>query len=476
MIENKLQKTILVENISYKSPGAGTFEEAQMANDIGRDPVVWYNGYQLDIKDIEYMSIDNTALIPTFYIRFTDSSNIIKDRGFPLDDTVISIFIKSPKPDTLMPIRVDFKITSFKPDVTVKKTSTSIVYTLKGILNVDKLFLSKQRSFKALTAFEVFKQIAKEVGLGFASNVDNSNDKMNWINPGDNLLKWLEVVNSTSYISEESFTQIYIDLYYNLNYIDVEKQLRESAELSLGVVNHGGYSKALKRDQTADEKKPEQVVFTNVKSANNSEAYFSDYKIDFSSFEVSFKNGYRRQIYLYDSRGNWTNRAGKFNTFTLDSITTPGAETQSIILKGSPKNPEFYKNHDTIEWIGRLDTDNMHANLSYAESQNKYNTEQINKLKCTLVLPNTNFNIYRYQKITINFSDSNSEPQTEKSAAGSTYFNKTLSGEWTITGISYNWGINEGKSQVVTLVKRELEAYPTKEEKFSSPSNGATAV
>jgi hypothetical protein len=463
MIKKIFDRTITVEDIAYKSPESGSVEESRMANDTGRDPVVWYNGYQIDYKDIDVLTIDNNSFIPTLYLSFTDGSNIIKDRGFPLDDTVISIFIKSSKPDTLMPVRMDFKITSFKPNVSVKKESTVISYTLKGLLNVDTLFLQKQRSFKQLTSFKVFETISKEAGLGFMSNIEDSNDKMNWINIGNNLIQWLQEVNSMAYISEESFTHTYIDMYYNLNFIDVEVQLRESADNSIGVVNHGGYNKALQRDIPKENKEPEKLALTNVKSANSSESYFSDYKIDFNSFEVSFVNGYRRNIYLYDVRGNWSGRAGKFNTFVLDSITTPGVENEAIILKGSPKNPDFYKNHETLEWVGKLDIDNMHANLTYAKSQNSYNHDAINKLSCTLTLPNPNFNLYRYQKITVNFSDSNSTPSAENSTESSTYFNKSLSGEWLIIGISFKYSAKGGKHQIVTLVKRELEAYKSKE-------------
>lgn len=464
MIKFILEPKLSLRPITFDVTGMDNTTKNMSADNLGFFPLVYYNGYQIYENDILYFSISNNSFMPTLLIEFTDRNHVIDDQGHPIDDTIISIYIKSSRPKVLMPIRLDFKISSFRP---IMNENQTVTYTITGVINIDNLFLKEQRSFKNMNSFDVFKQLAQDFKLGFCSNIEFTDDKMNWINTNITWSEWIQQTCKQSYFKEEAFTWIYIDLYNNLTFIDLETQLRESSDTAKGIVNHGGHMKQILSNPPDEINNPEEIVLVNSPTAQDSENYFQDFSFNFKSTEVSLRNGYQKIVHMYDNRGNWdnNNKSGKFNTFSIDTITTPGNESSNIILKGSPNNIEFYKKHKTYEWLGKLERDNMHKNLNYIQVQNIQNIEELDKLSCTITLPNINMNLYRFQKIKVVFHNTNNTTPN-----GS--FNQTLSGDWLIVGISYNYSADRAKTQTIKLIKRELGvATPILEAGQSQPQN-----
>lgn len=450
MISEIIDSKPQVLPIEINQEGTSLKDKAQVASNLGVQPLVYYQGMLIPHNDLNKLEIYNTEFVPKLSMRFTDQTGIIKDRGFPVDNSIISIFIKSTRDDVLKPIRMDFKITNFNPSI---DHNGGIHFDIDGVVNLDFLWLQEQKSFNNHTSFDVFKNIAQTNGLGFQSNIQSTNDSMTQINYGLSQLDQMKNTSQQVYVSEESFTQAYIDLYYNLYLVDIETQLRLSADTTKGIVNHGGYKKHFTNKKTSEEDEPEQLMLTNKSTLSNSENFFSDHQIYFSSTEVSLDNGYKKYIYMYDNKGNQNEgRSGGFYRFLSDSITTPGKETTSITLKSNPMNPEFFKKHITQEWVGKIDTTNAHRNLNYIKAQNNQNLKDLEKIVVRITLPNVNFNLYRFQKILVEFSNNDTN-----NIAGKMY-NESLTGEQLITTISYIQDFKKsGLRQEVTLVKRELE-------------------
>lgn len=439
MIEQKIKAKLPLVDIVLDVKGMNEHESKEYVGNLGIKPLVYFAGLHISENNINSLKIHSFNFSPTIDMIFTDSSGLLDDNKYPLDNSVISVFIDS-KSDVYKDIRLDFKILKF--DI-LKKRSGSTTFSLNGSINCDYLYLQDNIALRNMTSYQAIEQISKDSGLGLASNIDSTNDSMTWINPYKNGAEFIQDITKSSYIKDESFIWTYIDLYNNLNFIDVEKSIEYQ----------------VKQDNTLTqpyliEKKEEStkaLVLTNDLSVKNSNTYFSDAQILNRSTEVSIENGYRRRVYMYDTSGNWDEKAGEFLIFDLDSINTPGSENDLTLLKSSPVGEEFYKKNINHEYLGRLDKDNVHLDYLYSTSQNSHNINNLQKIALKILMPQVNYSLTRYQKVQVAFSN-----QTTNITAG--HINSRLSGDWVIIGIGYETTKrNAGRlDQVVTLVRREL--------------------
>ncbi len=130
--------TLRVDPIKIEIP-SGPNDKEEFTKGLGYLPFVWYNGYQIDYKDIKYLSLYHDGIIPKCKITFSDTLNIIKSKGFPLDDTKIQLFINA-KSSNLKSIHLEFKVQNF-----IDNGSDN--YTVLGTINIPELYLKKYKSY-----------------------------------------------------------------------------------------------------------------------------------------------------------------------------------------------------------------------------------------------------------------------------------------------------------------------------------------
>ena len=394
-------------------------------------PFIWYSGYQIEYQHIEYFQLYTAGNLPTLKITFYDSMNLMRDSQFPLDDSRITVFI-NPRTQQLKPVYMDFKIIKF--NVSGKS------YTITAVIDANLLYVKKYKSFSNKTSFEALKSIADEVGLGFASNIDDTNDKMIWINPGHKYVDFIEDIVVNSYKSDETYLNCYIDFYYNLTYIDVEKELSRNIREELGIGNIGV------EEITAQNKEiVQKLVISNDKAFKDSNGYFKDYRIINNSTSISLREGYQTKLKYY----NEINK--EFLTFDLDTITNDA--DNKIVLKGQPQDENFTKENIDFKYLGKLDNDNMYQNYHYSFVQNNRNLIELNKISMEVTMKTPNYNFYRFQKILVVIS--NQAPNIQHNHA-----NSRLSGEWLIVDITYRIESRQF-IQILKLIKKELELSDT---------------
>lgn len=424
----------------------------EYAGDIGRYPYLQIGNLVLQTTETSKIVLYNNQFLPKIEVYFKDSTMKLIDPLFPLDDEIISLFIQSTSED-LMPIRMDFKITDFKVDKQSEKSS--INHVLTGILNVNKLFFQEFTSYEG-TSFDVLKKISSELELGFATNIDSTNDNMIWINPADTNLEFIQNIVNNSYSSDESFILSYIDFYYNLNYVDIENSLSESTEDTEGIVSSNYITKT--------KEKTGKLFLTDHPDKINTNLFIDKYNVTNSSTRVNLEIGYKKYVSYYDKSNN------KYYSFMLDTISTPGKNGENVILKGNINSiSEISKNILDGVKLGKIDNDNLHENYLYAGIQNEQNLKFLQKVKMEITLNVMNFNLYRFQNINIRFyklrelSDIENNVQInsktiEKTGVDYDYkkINQRLSGDWLITGINYTFNRVNGFTQKVVLVRREL--------------------
>jgi len=427
-IVNLFKTTIQPQEIQITTPPDNQAYADEVISGLGYVPVVWYNGIQIDTGGLQYVSVYYDGILPAMRLSFTDVIGVMKDKGFPLDDTKITLFLNS-RSEQLKPVYIQFKIRSF--------TNNDGLMIIDSILDVDGLYFKKFKSYSGSTSNKTLQDVCKEIGLGFNTNITETNDKMNWLNLGKRPYDFILDVIDSAYISDDSFVAGNVDLYYNLNFVDIQKELSRNIDNEIGVSNTGmeGILKV------AGEKDLSNLFLTNDAALEGQNNYFTSFRIVNNATEVAVEHGYTDILKYYNTNDK------SLLKFNVDSMNNNS--DKSIILKGAPQDESFYKSNVNYVYGGKIDSDNMHKNYNYSKIHNNRNIYESQKISLELQLPSPNYNIYRFQKIKIFLSSNSSTP-------ASSMVNNRLSGDWIIVDIEFRY-MDGAVSQRVSLVKRELE-------------------
>ena len=456
MIEVITRPTIVLKELSIdydetlQDSGADEYAET-----LGLYPYLQIGNIVIQTNDTIKIILYNNHFLPKVEVHFKDPTFRLIDPLFPTDNEILSIFIQS-NSEILMPVRMDFKIIEFNVNKNKSDDNQELTYVLIGILNVNPLYFTPFISYKG-TSYTVLKKISIDCELGFASNINDTNDEMVWINGSSPTLEFVQEIVQYSYKSDESFMYAYVDFYYNLNYVDIETALNEDISEQTGVMASSNIIKG-------DNEPLSNLILTDHPDKSNSNLYINKYNLINSSTKVNLQIGYATFISYYDMNNN------TFYKFKLETISTTSSNGNHIILKGNINELVDLNNITTRGIMGRLDTDNVHPNFLYAEQQNSKNLNFLQKVKIKISLKLMNFNLYRFQKIMIKFyklSELHDDDKpvvvnedTIKNPQNIDYdekrLNQRLTGEWLITAINYNFNRIGGFSQDITLVKREL--------------------
>lgn len=400
----------------------------EVAQSLGNFPFIYYGSYQIELHDITYFNLYYNGSLPCFELSFYDTLNLMKDKAMPLDDSKIKVFL-NPRSHQLKEILIQFKITQF--------TVNNRKYTMKGVLDVNLIHISRFKSYENMSSHKVLQNIAKEAGLGFNTNIDDTDDSMTWLQTGEDTIDFINEVVESSYKSDNAFMSAYVDYYYNFNFVDIQKELERNNDNDLGIT-----------DRTLQDifgsKDKEQLInliLSNDESFRETNMFFDKYRIINNSTEISLRSGYTNIVNYYDTSNK------NLLIFNMDSITSKG--DKSIILKGSPQDEEFFKLNNVYHALGAVDMSNSHKNYKYSQIQNEKNLFDMEKIGLEITMGIPNYSLYKYQKIKLFLSNQATTP-----SAG--IKNERLSGDWLIIDIKFVYSQNKF-SQIIKLVKRELE-------------------
>lgn len=149
-------------------------------------------------------------------------------------------------------------------------------------------------------------------------------------------------------MNDDAFLWSYIDFYYNLNYVDIETQMKEETN---------NIPVALSSNSIDGNEKVTKLILTNNSDSNNSNMYINKYNLINNSTEVNMRNGYKFRVRFYDKTEK------NFNSVLLDTISTTGKYDNQIIMKSQPDDMgDTYNRIWGGNYVGKLDQDNMHKN------------------------------------------------------------------------------------------------------------------
>lgn len=404
MVEDKsivrvlLNPNVKLDELALEDLEEGTSQQSgnrpiKLQKQLGdRWPFIKINSYRFSNDEIENVTIDCTDFLPIINIRLSLSKSIFISKDFPKDGDMINIFIRS-RNDILKPIRNDYLITNVSTNMSYNNQGEGMKINVSGVLFIPGL-LDETTFSKDGTSFEILNEIAQTLGLGFATNESSTDDRQVWICARDTSANFIQEVTGSSWKNTNSFFNSFIDIYYNLNFINVNNQLGESGEIYEALVDNL-MAHDLTKEETPLPIDTMPKVLSNMRELKDTNMYIQRYKLVNNSSEISNMYGYKMHAEFFEQ-----NSLQHWDIFS-EPIISEGAEKNKILLKGRV-GENYYKNTIKKRWLGvqySLDEHNTHDKYLFSNVHNLINLKELDKLELYIDIPRTNFNIYKGERI-----------------------------------------------------------------------------
>lgn len=372
-------------------------------------PLIAINNYVIKLEELSLFRIDCNGFLPKIFVKFDmTSTTAFTTQSMPKDGDLVSIFIRAKK-DVFKPIRNDYVIT----EVDVGKggeEGLGAPVSISGELRIPYIRDEVVKSYKG-TSFEVLKKIAKELKLGFATNESSTSDEMVWVCAGDSMYNFINHIADHSWKSSKDFYKVFVDFYYHLNFVNVNQQFEGDDQIPAAVLDSTLGSQYYSDDKKQIEDGTNQSnvprMLTNMTDFQNTNFFIKQHKVINESSDIAARWGYKTHVQFFDQKSL------KYWDLYIDPLTTTGAESKKIILKGrtfpkkndskeanAPSKEDFWKTQNKKMWLG-VQSKNVHDKYLFSEIHNKRNIEEIDKLYIKVDLPRWNPNIANGEKLAI---------------------------------------------------------------------------
>lgn len=451
-------------------------------------PSIQINKYLFGDKDINSCDIIMDGVLPEVVMELTDRNDAFGSDYSPRDGDCVTVFINSKNVDTFKTIHMDFEITDISSEGTSEGGYPTIL--ISGICKVPKLFAEVCREFPNGTSLDHLEIIARDLKLGLATNIDKPDDAMQRIQAYTPTSDFIKSIVGSSYVADTSFQKYFIDQYYYLNFIDVNRvfnsvngsieELQESlASMPSSIAEKGS------DDETLDNI-PTKLMLTNHQDHRSSNAYITSYNLINNSNTVSLENGYERNVSYYDNNSP----DQKLLEFNIQPQVSENLSEIEEPLRGR-RGDDTYKEQIKHKYMGRMNVGedglgNVHPQALYSTLNNIQNDAELQKMYLIIELEEFNPSIYKYQKLPVMIYkygrnqvealkvtkeqkqelDLDTEPIKDINKAEVTneempdqMLDTFLSGYYVIGNINYKYSVEFGLTQEVTLLRRE---WPTR--------------
>lgn len=463
IIRSLLDPKIVLDGITMVDIDTGTEPSTRYApyfeqkhKQVGSEyPFITINDYNPGVQDIEYVKIDCTGKLPNIIARFTLSQTaVFTKQSMPKDGDILSIFIRA-RNDAFKPVRNDYLITS----VDVGEGSwdgLGSVVTIYGELFIPHLYDQDIHSFKG-TSYEAIEDVCRTLNLGFATNETFTQDNQVWICPNDSWLNYIDHIVKHSWKNEKSFFDWYIDIYYHLNFVNVNNQFSEEdnkldAQILDTITNTD--TSLIDGGRVEGGQREIPKCFSNLENLKNTQAFIENFQVINNSSYISREFGYKTFAQFYEQNSE------KFWEIYVDPIVTEGASENKTLLRGRPypKNADgtaserYWETQNRKEWLGiqySLPEHNSHERYLFSSIWNRRNMEELNKMYISINVTRANFNIYRGERIPVLMMSTmdpfsqfhgRSEGQDEQTGANrEPTIDQLYSGYYMIKGMSFEY-------------------------------------
>lgn len=468
---------------------------------LGSDyPIIRINDAFIAKADIKSMTISSIGFVPTISLDLDLKTTEFVNRHIPKDGDMISTYVQV-NTSALNYLRNDFIVTSCSSSI---KNSQHHKVHLEGKMFIPR-FDTIQGCFGVIgTAKDVFKEVAKTYGLGFAYNdEDDTNDYMNWICCKQTIPNFLQEVISHTWKDGKDFYKTWVDLYYNICFVNMNKFLlsTESTEEDLDytfkttVMNY--FETQL--DDVKNETKKVIKIFSNEGSFRDSPFFITSWRPINNSNIISFNYGYESDSFAFiHNQGIYENDPE--DCFNVSQNIPNYDETKlddHIIFRGRGRweegsqpdddlrrvNYDFVNNYIDSTWCGveyvmseedaRHDDNtqwsgNVHPNYPHAPYHNMINNKELDKMYIEVEVAGLCLQVMRGEKIPVyliypTLLDS-AINRSEKNEDVYSKTNKFYSGFYIVDSIEYRYKDIKGEfSNFTTRMVLKRREWPTPE-------------
>jgi len=474
-----VEPAIMPTDIELESVGEEDDAYRQSKSFAIASPYVTINGYSFARKDVDSFTLNLSGQVPELKISIIDSRNNFSIDSFPRDGDVITFLLNSKNESTFKSIHMDFDITSVN---SIEDDSNNTEYTFTGKAKIPLLDTEECRHFEVGTSLEHLEEEAKYLGLGLATNIDAAGDPQIRIQAYSTHAKFINEIVTSSYVSEESFQTSFIDQYYYLNFVDINRVFN-SKNMSLNdmedTVMSSTFSLAEDSDRPVENDNIKaKVLLTNHFDLKQNNNFISSWTLENNSSAVVAAHGHFRDVQIYDNNGTDT----KLQEFRLDPLTSNSMLDSEEPLRGR-RDEDRYLNQLKHKYSGRQDVGedglgNVHQNHVYCKLHNMRNIVESSKMVLKVTLQSFNPSIYKYQKVPViiyHYDEVKVKSELDKNEKASDMgfedqsfeFNNDeggetpkmtldtfMSGNYVISNINYRYD-EDGLMQDVTLLRRE---------------------
>lgn len=402
-------------------------------------PVVSICGIVFDFDKVTKMTLYDNERIPSLELCVDDVEKRLSSISNPKSDNEIRLQILPPFDDAYKKIDLTFYINDI--DVRGSRVTVSAIYKLPDI------YISRLKSFGEIDTYNLFKTIASECLLGFASNCEeNDGDKRfvycNNISYEDLMNREIRMASNADNIYD-----YWIDVWNNINYVNVkqrfiDKDPEEEMELWCMATPSSG----------------------NIESSNVNQPVLT---------EAVISNHPLRGGQLHVTKYNISNNIGRNKEKGTDRVYTiykDGAIIDSLIEDGNVQNDIFTKYYYLGENIGEYEyLTAISFYDSFSDIINK-NTIEVNLAFPMLgIMRGSHVKFLWYdnnffQKQDIELLGGDMEDEIDQSEEiidpDKLMINKQISGEYLVhkTILNYNKGVWKN-TLILTRPEEEIKTY-----------------
>ena len=388
-------------------------ETTGFASQLGKkSPLIKIGSARIQPTNVIGMSVYLDSFLPKIHVSVIDTNGTLTSVGYPRTNLLLTAYVASPS-KKLKSFSQTFLITSVN---SIPLPNDSVRYDFHGELYVPKLNGNFIKSYAKLSSAQALKKIAEELGLGFATNEDSTNDQMTWINPNLNYKSFIKHVTDHSYKNETSFFECFIDRYYVLNFINVEKQYKPFKDNSEIPEVYPAYASDY-LDSSRSELNPNApgsegtvpLILTNADvRTTSSDLKILEYSMISENGSILNKDGFIKRVMMY-THGD------------QEAVKDWFAEPLSTVYENDQfvyQRPDLddYLEAPVVKWMG-TDYKNAHPNYKFAKIINTHNRFEAEKNSLKVKLPGFNMNILRGGRVKVEIYSSRLKRGVDQSMA-----------------------------------------------------------
>lgn len=221
IFDNQLQQTKI--QVPLQAPpsegGDNTMQVDQVVVHGVCTPVISVCGIVFDFNRVVKMTLYDNSRLPSIELTIDDAEQSLSGISNPKSDNEVRLQILPPFDDAYKKIDLTFYIDNIS--IKGRRVSISAIYKLPDI------YKSRLKSFGEISTYKMFKSIASECLLGFASNCEENNSDTRFIYC--NNISYEDLMNREVRMasSAENVFDYWIDVWNNINYVNIKQRFTD---------------------------------------------------------------------------------------------------------------------------------------------------------------------------------------------------------------------------------------------------------